>query len=374
MSSSPPLSPDARAALRARCTRHVLGHREADPGADLIAIGEWCRAQGAASDRYGDGALLNGFEAKVATLLGKDAGVFMPSGTMAQQAALRVHADDTGIDRFAMHPTSHLELHEMRAYAELAQLHGVLLGDRERPTVAHDLAAVTDPLAALLVELPAREIGGQLPSWEALVELASQARARGVRMHMDGARLWEAREAYAPRTHAQICALFDSVYVSFYKGIGALAGAMLLGDAPFIAKARTWRKRYGGTLVQLHPFVASAAMRFDAQLARMASFRDHARALAEALTSIPGAAVLPDPPQVNMFHLYLQADPDALTHARDRLAESDGVWLAGRFAPAPLPRSSMVEVYVGENLAAQAPADVRALFVRVLAMATGDAP
>src|SRR4029453_12776628 len=105
-------------------------------------------------------------------------------------------------------------------------------------TLAGDLKAYPERLAALLVELPAREIGGQLPTWDELNELSELARARGVHLHMDGARLWEAREAYAPRSLADICALFDSVYVSFYKGIGALAGATVPGPAHIAPRRR----------------------------------------------------------------------------------------------------------------------------------------
>ncbi len=84
-----------------------------------------------------------------------------------------------------------------------------------------------------------------MPAWNELREIAAIAQARGVKLHMDGARLWEAREAYAPHSFADVCAHFDSVYVSFYKGIGALAGAMLLGPEDFIAEARVWRRRHG---------------------------------------------------------------------------------------------------------------------------------
>jgi len=228
--TSAPLTAEAREALRRRCTLVVGGPPvpALAPGENLIAIGEWCRAHGYEPDRYGDGALIGDFEAKIAALLGCEAAVFMPSGTMAQQIALRIHAEETGVDSFAMHPTSHLELHEMRGYSRVQRLDAVLLGPRARPTLAADLAAWPERLAALLIELPAREIGGQLPTWDELTGLATLARSRKIRLHMDGARLWEAREAYAPRSHAEICALFDTVYVSFYKGIGALAGAALV--------------------------------------------------------------------------------------------------------------------------------------------------
>ena len=269
---APPAS-DPADALRRQCTIHVSGHPVQAPGEELLRVGAWCREHGHHADSYGRGDLVAGFESRVASLLGLPAAVFMPSGTMAQLVALRIAVVRAGVAHVAMHPTSHLELHEERAYAHLHELRVSLLGPRHRPLLADDLAACPERLAALLTELPAREIGGRLPAWDELVELSALARSRGIDLHLDGARLWEAREAYAPRTHAEIAALFDSVYVSFYKGVGALAGAMLLGREDFIAEARLWRRRQGGTLVQLHPFVASAAMRFDAQLARIPAWR-----------------------------------------------------------------------------------------------------
>jgi len=371
--SRAPLTPAARDALRRRCTLVIGGPPESNIGDELVAVGEWCRAHGYASDRYGEGPIVADFEAKIAALLGFEAAMFMPSGTMAQQIAMRIHAGETGIDAFAMHPTSHLEVHEARAYSRVQRLEGVLLGPRERPTLAADLAAWPEPLAALLVELPAREIGGQLPSWDELTELAALARARSVRMHMDGARLWEAREAYAARSYADICALFDTVYVSFYKGIGGLAGAALAGSKAFVAQAGVWRKRMGGTLVHLYPYVASAAMRFDTQIARIPAWRMRAISLAHALSRIGGVRILPSPPQVNMFHLHFSMAAEALAAARDALAERDGIWIGGRFAPGTSPQSAAMEMYVGESLCDVEDARVVAAFTELVAIAQ-DAP
>ena len=141
---------------------------------------------------------------------------------------------------------------------------------------------------------------------------------------MDGARLWEARECFAPRSLADLCAPFDSVYVSFYKGIGALAGAMLLGPEDFIAEARIWRRRQGGTLVQLHPFVASAAMRLDMQLAKMPAYRARCprlcrRAVDDRRDSRRSAASAGQ-----LFHVHFAAPPAALTAARDQIASEHG--------------------------------------------------
>jgi len=364
-----PLSPTERDALRRQCKVAVAGHAEPSPGEELIAVGEWCRVHGHAPDRYAEGDLISAFEARIAALLGMEAAAFMISGTMAQQIALRIHADRSGAPLFAMHPTAHLELHELRAYSRVQRLDATLLGPRERPILASDLAACSDRLSAIVIELPAREIGGQLPSFDQLGELAALARKRAIKVHLDGARLWEAREAYAPRTYVDISALFDSVYVSFYKGIGAMAGALLLGNAEFVSEARAWRKRMGGTLVQMHPYVASAAMRFDAQLAKMPAYRTRALALSEALAAVPGIRLLPSPPQVNMFHIHFPAAADALAAARDRLAREEGIWFASRFGASQVPGWSYLELYVGDNLMALPDSLVAGLAARLLTIA-----
>lgn len=364
-----PLSLPEVEALLKRCSTIVPGAPDSEPGEELIRIGEWCRTHGHPADRYGDGPLIGSFEAKIATLLGMEAAVFMPSGTMAQQIAMRVWAEATGVAHFGMHPTSHLELHEERGYARLHGLQASLIGAPDAPTLAADLDRCPERLAALLIELPAREIGGQLPTWDQLQELSTMARARGVHLHMDGARLWEAREAYAPRTFADICALFDSVYVSFYKGIGAVSGAMLLGPASFISAARVWRRRHGGTLVQLHTAVASAAMRFDDAIARMPALRARTLPFAAGLAAIPGVTILPAPPQVNMFHLHVNAPADALIDAREAIAAETGVWLSPRYRPSALPGHALTEFYVGANLLPLQDADLMPLYRRLFAQA-----
>ena len=379
-----PLTAAEQESLRRRCTIHVPGHAMQAPGAELASSGQWCQKRGWHADRYGEGELIEAFERKVALMLGKAAAVFMPSGTMAQLIALRIWCERAGVRRIAMHATSHLELHEERAYAHLHGLEVTLLGARERPTEARDLAALfaasaatsvatVEPPAALLVELPAREIGGRLPAWEEIEALSALAKSRGVRLHMDGARLWEAREYFAPKSLADLCAPFDSVYVSFYKGIGALAGAMLLGPEDFIAEARIWRRRHGGTLVQLHPFVASAAMRLDMQLAKMPAYRKRALDFAAGLSTIDGVVIDPQPPQVNLFHAHFAAPPSALTAARDQIASEDGAWLAQRIGPGKTPGWSSTEIYVGDNLLSHDNSTAVPLFAKLLDLAQSHA-
>ena len=349
---TPVLAPAERLVLRSRCTTHYPGHKELSPTAEFTALARWCESHDITADRYGDGVLINGFEAKVAALLGKPAAVFLPTGKMAQLIALKIHTERARLPRFGMHPTSHLELHEARAYAALLQLHGVLLGRPDQPILADDLHAVTDPLSCLLLELPMRECGGLLPSWEGLVELTSLARARGISLHMDGARLWECGAYYAPHSYAEIAALFDSVYVSFYKGINGVSGALLLGDDEFIRSARTWQVRFGGQLPQQTAAVASAAMRFDTHLAGMPTYLARARSLAAALSALKGVRVLPTVPQSNMMHVLFDCNADLLARERDALAQRDGIWAMGTPLSANNGTAARIEWYVGENLMA----------------------
>ena len=113
------------------------------------------------------------------------------------------------------------------------------------------------------------------------------ARERGWHVHLDGARLWESGPFYG-RSYAQIAALFDSVYVSFYKGIGAVAGAMLCGSRPLVEEARIWQRRHGGNLVALYPYASVAEQSFDARISRMRAYRDAATWLAKIVAAQPG--------------------------------------------------------------------------------------
>lgn len=335
--------------LRSECVKFVPGHIPTKAGEEFALISEYCRKNNYASDVYGKGDLIESFERKVAETLGFEAACFMPSGTMAQQIALKIYAGKTGVLSFAIHPTSHLELHEQHAYSHLSNLKSVIVGDANRQINAKDVEDVSVPVSTLLVELPAREIGGQLPDWEELENIKARVKERGIFLHMDGARLWET-EAFYHKSYQEICRGFDSVYVSFYKGIGALTGAMLVGKADFINESRVWLRRFGGNLYQLHPYVASAAMRFDRALERMPEYMRRTNEIYEILKSVPNISFRPNPPQVNMFHLYFDYSAEKLTAARDRIAEQNKIWVANRFQTTALENLCFTEIYVGEGL------------------------
>ena len=341
-------------ALRDACTRFLHSHGPVR-AADLLAT----VPPDTVPDRYGEGGVVAELEAEIKLVLGKPASVFLPSGTMAQQSVLRVHADRRQRRVIAFHPTCHLDVHEDRGYQRLHQLAGRPAGERHRLLTVDDLRGIAEPVAALLLELPQREIGGQQPPWDELVAQAQWAREHGAAVHLDGARLWESAAGYQQRPEA-VASLFDTVYVSFYKGLGALPGCCVAGPEDVIAEVREWRHRMGGRLYGLWPNAASALSCLARRLPMM-RYLGHARAIADALRDLPGVQVLPDPPQSPMMHLLLRTSPEGFTAAVRQLAEERGVWTWTAPMSTSDPGTQRTELAIGDATLAFQPAEVRDL-------------
>jgi threonine aldolase len=265
---------------------------------------------------------------------------------MAQQSVLRVHADRRGRRTVVFHPECHLDRHEGRALERLHGLVGRPVGERSRLLTLDDLTAVAESPAALVIELPQRDLGGQQPAWDDLQAQVAWARDRGAAAHLDGARLWESSAGYG-RSPAEIAALFDTTYVSFYKGIGALPGCCLAGPEDVVAEVREWRGRMGGTLFGLWPGAASALSCLRRRLPRMPEYLDRARAIADAVRELPGVTVVPDPPQAPMLHLLLRTSPEAFAAAALTLAEA-GLWTWEKPMGTGDPGVQRVEFSVGD--------------------------
>jgi threonine aldolase len=335
-----------RRTVWARCERVVgaFSPAERDPRATLRALAERAPSNEEV-DRYGECALVERLEARVAALLGKEAAVWMPSGTMAQQIALRIHCELRGNRRIAFHPQCHLDVHEQRGYAHLHGLHADLLGSRERLPTPADLVAVRESLGAVVLELPARELGGQLSPWEELTEFCANAREREIALHMDGARLWQCAPFYE-RSLAEIADLFDSVYVSFYKDLGAPAGATLAGTKAVIDEARVWQIRHGGRLFTAYPFLIAAERGLDEVLPRMPEFVGRAKELASRLDDLDGVEIVPNPPQTAMFHLLVHRELEPLNAAALDIADRTKTFI-GHFAATEVPGVQRTELTVG---------------------------
>lgn len=363
LAMSDPDAPTPRV-IFARCERFLYGQGASTPREQLRALADEL-GEAELWDWYGEGALIEDLEREVAGILGLEAAVFMPSGTMAQQIALRIWSDQLGCPNIAYHPTCHLELHTNNGMEALHGLKPVLVGGRERLLTLADLEAIAEPLGALLIELPQREIGGMLPSWEALESQSAWARDRGVPLHMDGARLWECQPFY-DRPYREIAALFDSVYVSFYKGLAGLAGAALCGTAAFVKEARCWLKRHGGLLIHTGPYLVSARVGLREELPRFAEYRDKAREVAEVFASFPGVIVKPDPPHCHMMHVYLPASPERAMAASFAIAERHKVALFRKVGPCEVPGMGKFELSIGAAASRISAGELRDLFAEAL--------
>lgn len=345
---------------RRTCSRWLAGHGSRDPATTLAELPD-----DITPDRYGDGGVVAELETEVADLLGMEEAAFFVSGTMAQQVAMRIHADQRGRRTIAFHPRCHLDEHEDRAFERLHGLVGRPVGDRHGLITVADLEPVAEWLAVLLLELPQREVGGLLPDWEDLVAQTALARSHGTAVHCDGARLWQVPPAYG-RPLDEIAGLFDTVYVSFYKDLGAFAGSCLAGSADVVGQAREWRRRHGGTLFAMWPYAASSLAGLRTRRPRVQEYRDHACAIADALRDLDGVRVTPDPPHTSMFHVLLRATEEQVRAAELVIAQERGIWTWPGSRATSHPDWRMVELTVGDATLGFTPEDVRDIVARLV--------
>jgi|HubBroStandDraft_6_1064221.scaffolds.fasta_scaffold135638_2 threonine aldolase len=359
-----------RNAIRRSCTR-ALSHAALPRRAPHRILAELAALvpESLEADVYGEGEAIASFEREVAALLGKEAAVFMPSGTMAQPIALRIWADRKRVATVAFHPRCHLEIHEEKGYQRLHGLHAKLVGAPTELLGLADLEKIAEPIAALLLELPQREIGGLLPAWDDLEKIAAWARNRGAALHLDGARLWETQPFY-DRPLAVIAALFDSVYVSLYKTLGGLAGCVLAGAPDFIREARVWQRRQGGNLPTLWPYVLAAKAGLDERLPRIPLYVEKARSLAPRIAAVPGVEVHPCPPPTNLFLVHLRGDRRRLEDAALDLAEETGVWMFGRLGGTDLPLWQRMELTCGDATLELTDDEIAGLFASLVQRAS----
>lgn len=339
-----PVEERYRAAALA-ATSSVVGHERRTPAQTMRLLADTAEELGFDRwDRYADGGAVEQVEAEVAELLGTEAVVFFPSGVMAQQAALRVWCDRRGSTRVALPDLAHQLRHEEDGPRLLHGFRFEHLTQGWASATVADLEAVpaADRLGAVQLELPLREAGCVLPTWDELVAFSAAARALGVPLHVDGARLWES-QPHLDHPLPEVVALFDSTYVSFYKGLDGLSGAALAGAADLAPEWRTWRRRMGGTLYGLTPYALSALAGLRRELPALGDVVAWTRDLAAALVE-RGLRVQPDPPHTNAFLLFADADPDAVTERVAAFAEREGVLPCGGWWPARAPGVAMTEV------------------------------
>ncbi|WP_320778101.1 threonine aldolase family protein [Streptomyces sp. CRN 30] len=286
------------------------------------------------ADLYGT-RIVETLEERVAGLLGKEAAAFFPTGTMAQQVALRCWAGRTGNATVALHALAHPEVHERHALSTVSRLRTVRVTGEPRLPTADEVRGLEEPFGTLMLELPLREAGFVLPSWDGLREVVEAARERDAVVHFDGARLWETTTHFG-RPLAEVADLADSVYVSFYKSLDGFGGAALAGPLTLVEEAKAWRHRYGGQVFQQFPTVLSALAGLERELPRLPEYVTHARVVAAALhegftaAGLPWARVHPERPHTHEFQVWLPYDVDVLAEASVRQGEETGTVLFAR--------------------------------------------
>lgn len=277
-------------------------------------------------DVFGDDPTVQLLEKRTAGLLGKDEALFLPSGTMANQVALRTHTQPG--DEMVVEANAHIYYYEAGGPAALsgiicryvpgergiftaAQLKSVL-----RPSDVHFA-----PTRLVCVENTHNRGGGSIWPLQAIQELAEVARNHQLKMHLDGARLWNAAIATGI-SEAEFARHFDSVSVCFSKGLGAPVGSVLAGDRDFIARARRFRKQFGGGMRQAGILAAAALYSLDHHRKRLIEDHALARLLAEGVSEIPGLKIELDSVQTNL--VFFTTESQAAPHVA-RALNNEGV-------------------------------------------------
>jgi threonine aldolase len=249
-------------------------------------------------DVLGEDPTVDRLQRRAAELLGHEAAVFVPSGSMANQIALLLHCSRG--DEVIVGEGAHTAFHEAGAAAAIAGVQLVAVGTGGRGIFTGDdvaAAARTEsrlapPTRLVCVENTHNRGGGVVWPAEALDSVVAAARARGLLLHLDGARLLNASVA-SGRTPADLATPFDTVTLSFSKGLGAPAGSVLAGRWPEIDRAVRLRKMLGGGMRQVGILAAGALWALDHNRSRIAEDHANARLLAERLAGLPGLAVDP---------------------------------------------------------------------------------
>ena len=255
----------------------------------------------------------------VAELLGKEAGLFFPTGTMANQAAIWVHTRPG--TEILVDAEAHIMNWEMAGAAALCGVQILKVDGRERMIRASDIERALrpdDPQAPepslICVENTHNGEGGVVTPLPEMRDISTLARKLGLPVHLDGARLWNASIATGVSL-ADFARCVDTIMVSFTKGLGAPVGAMLVGGRDAIGDARRARKRFGGGMRQVGILAAGALYGVENNLSRLVDDHEAAQHLARAVDGAGGAVVIPPDTNIVMIDLPLPRADDVAARA-----------------------------------------------------------
>jgi len=283
-------------------------------------------------DVYGDDPTVNSLEERVAAMFGQEAGIFCPTGSLANQLAIRTLVKPG--EELLVETRSHIVRAELGAAATFSGITTRTWPSTDRLLKADDALAIAHENAgpylvstkAIAVENTHNFGGGTVQPIDEIAKLSSAAHARGIAMHLDGARIWNAHVASGVSC-AEYGKHFDTISVCLSKGLGAPIGSVMLSTKERVAEARIWRKRYGAGMRQVGIIAAAAHYALDHNIDRLAE--DHARAkkIATALSAIDSSLVDPSKVHTNIVGLELSKIGITAAELTARCKDA-GLWIS----------------------------------------------
>ncbi len=314
-------------------------------------------------DYYNQGKLVEMLEQRIAEKLNKPAALYFNKGMTAQFSILKVITEVKQNNQVLLHPLSHLAYDEADSYEKLLQLQGQLIGNHRQPITMEDLTSQQATAAILSIELPLRRAGFKLPQWNDLHAQSNWAKSCDLHRHLDGARLWESA-VYYQRSEADICNLFDSVYVSLYKGLGGMGGAVLAGELDFIQACKTWRTRLAGDNFTSFPYLITALDGLDNNLTKIPAMVNRARQISELLQQFTQLTV--ETPQTNGFLVFIDGDKEQLNQRAEQLSEAMQLKLFNSVTEFPFSQDLIIEIQVGAQFESISDQEIIDYFDRLL--------
>ena len=264
-------------------------------------------------DVFGEDPSVNRLQELAAQVLGKEAALYVPSGTMANQICIKVHTQPG--DEIIMERTSHPFNSESGGLAALSGVQvnlldgqrGLLSAEQVARVIRHDNDVHNAPTRLVSLENTHNRGGGTVYPLDRIKEIHDVARAEGLAMHLDGARLMNATVASGLQA-SEITRYFDSCTLCLSKGLGAPVGSVIAASEDFIRRAQRYRKMFGGGMRQAGILAAAGIYALENNVERLADDHLNAKLLAERISGAPGLRVEPSNVETNI--IYLQLDPD----------------------------------------------------------------
>ncbi len=291
-------------------------------------------------DVYGEDPTVNRLQERAAEIFGKEAALFVPTGSMGNQIAVKLHTRPG--TEVVIEERGHIYNYEMAAMSAISGAlarpvksgdgTGVLAWEDIEPAIhSNDAPYYVAPTGLVALENSHNLAGGSCMTRARTEELCERAHAVSLPVHLDGARIFNAAEALG-ETVESLARPVDSVMFCLSKGLGAPVGSMLLGTSDFIAEARRWRKLLGGGMRQAGVLAAAGLVALEETPPRLAEDHANARRLAEGAAALPGISVDPEAVQTNIVIFDVTGTGIAADEICARLRTQHGV-LASGFGP-----------------------------------------